>query len=883
MSKSRKLTAFLLLTVLLTLPASSTAAPAQPAFNTNGLGFTMSLIENNSVAADMGAQWAEYTLSWEVANPANGSYNWGDANNIMNGAAGLNIIIRVMDTPAWARVAGSPSSRPPSNMATFTTFMQALTNHLVNDLGKPPAAFEFWNEPNLDYNWGNLCPNPSQYMQLIQAGRSGVRAVSSTIKIVAGAVTTVAEYRPDAAQEYDAGVQRKPFRGIDGRISDCHLDDILYIRGMYQNTAGVPSSVFDVLSTHPYGFNNTPEKDPRTSNYLTFRRAELQHNEMAANGDAGKKMWATEMGWAINPASVAGATDCAQPAWYYIWTQQQQANNLVGAVQWARSYWPWMEVMIVFDLDFSLAPWYDRCHPFNFFAVYGYHTAGGFNRSPRPAYTALQGWLANPPATYTPTARPATATATSTALPSPTATPGEQPPSVRDVTLNQTRFSSGGGSLSVTANVSDPDSSPVTNVYLIVNEPLAPGDTVQPQTIVPMTLISGSTATGTWEGSYPVPANSSGGDLAYSAQVLANDTAANSYSSGLYPFTVTNLRFWDVPANYWAGGYIGWLAGQNIIGGYPDCSFRPNANTRRDEMAKLLSVAYGWPLLNPSTPTFSDVAGSYWAYRYVETAAARGVVSGYPNGLFRPANVVNRGELSKMIVRGVGWPLQNPPSGHFSDVLPGSWSYPYVETAAAYEVIAGYSNGSFQPARSVSRAELSKIIYTQLRLTLNTATATSAPSPTTTTTTTASPAVATATPTSSGPTFTASPTVSGTVASATASTTVPPSPTRTRTPTATPTPLNPVATGINPAAAVAGSSVTVTISGGGFGSTQGSSSLLINNTAMTIITWADGAISFQLPFNTPSSPDPAIVSLLVRGQIVNVPANFSVLPGLAKK
>jgi hypothetical protein len=162
----------------------------------------------------------------------------------------------------------------------------------------------------------------------------------------------------------------------------------------------------------------------------------------------------------------------------------------------------------------------------------------------------------------------------------------------------------------------------------------------------------------------------------------------------------------------WAYTYIQWAYSQNILGGYSDGTFRPGNPTTRGQVAKLIVGAEGWPLtLPPGAPHFSDVSPGSTFYTYIEVAWAQGVLSGYSDGTFRPGNNVTRAQLAKMTVLADGLPLVNPATPTFGDVPPGSTFYSYVETAAAHGIVGGYSDGTFRPTRSATRAQFTKILY----------------------------------------------------------------------------------------------------------------------------------------------------------------------------
>jgi hypothetical protein len=151
-----------------------------------------------------------------------------------------------------------------------------------------------------------------------------------------------------------------------------------------------------------------------------------------------------------------------------------------------------------------------------------------------------------------------------------------------------------------------------------------------------------------------------------------------------------------------------------VISGYSDNTFRPYNNTTRGQLTKIVVLAFGMQLYTPPQPTFSDVPASHTFYQYIETAAHEGLVSGYSDGTFRPGNDVTRGQLSKIVVEAAGWPLVNPTVPTFSDVPTGSPFYQYIETAYDHQIISGYADGTFRPGNNATRGQISKIVHSAI-------------------------------------------------------------------------------------------------------------------------------------------------------------------------
>jgi hypothetical protein len=115
-------------------------------------------------------------------------------------------------------------------------------------------------------------------------------------------------------------------------------------------------------------------------------------------------------------------------------------------------------------------------------------------------------------------------------------------------------------------------------------------------------------------------------------------------------------------------------------------------------------------VLIQAAPRYSDVPFSMPSSRAVEYLGERGIISGYSDGTFRPGAALTRGQLAKMLVSTMQWGVINPPEGRFTDVTNDMWAYPFVETAAARGVVWGYMDGTFSPNSSVSRSDALRMV-----------------------------------------------------------------------------------------------------------------------------------------------------------------------------
>jgi hypothetical protein len=116
--------------------------------------------------------------------------------------------------------------------------------------------------------------------------------------------------------------------------------------------------------------------------------------------------------------------------------------------------------------------------------------------------------------------------------------------------------------------------------------------------------------------------------------------------------------------------------------------------------------------------SFADVPSDYWAYTAVTACAEAGIVNGYPDGLYHPADDLRRSQMAVFIARALaggdfGVPSgpavatfpDVPASGYGEDNSEPYWAYRYIEYCAAHSIVSGYWDG-YRPEELVNRGQM---------------------------------------------------------------------------------------------------------------------------------------------------------------------------------
>ena len=179
---------------------------------------------------------------------------------------------------------------------------------------------------------------------------------------------------------------------------------------------------------------------------------------------------------------------------------------------------------------------------------------------------------------------------------------------------------------------------------------------------------------------------------------------------GILPLNIIFAKYSDqdqIPQ--WSSEAISILTENELISGNSDGSLKPEASINRAEFLKTLIVATEQPLVDITERTFPDVPASAWFAPYVNTAIALDWAKGYPDGTFKPGNLINRAEAAKLFTQAFDLPFESRENDQY-------WFDGYARALSDLSLLPyGVSIARFEAATEPSRVEVFEQLYRLLR------------------------------------------------------------------------------------------------------------------------------------------------------------------------
>ncbi|XEC95650.1 S-layer homology domain-containing protein [Paenibacillus tarimensis] len=177
----------------------------------------------------------------------------------------------------------------------------------------------------------------------------------------------------------------------------------------------------------------------------------------------------------------------------------------------------------------------------------------------------------------------------------------------------------------------------------------------------------------------------------------------------LYQYDVGNqARFKDIKG-HWAHDAIDRLAELAVISGFPDGTFRPEERVTREQFVKMLVTAAGESPIRGKA-TFTDVPESRWSNPYIESAVSNNItpLSDY-GARFRPSQTITRQETAVLSARALSLQPEWPEFAFKDNHLIDNRTG-LVGAAVRYGIIVGFEDNTFRPSASLTRAQAAVII-----------------------------------------------------------------------------------------------------------------------------------------------------------------------------
>ena len=304
------------------------------------------------MASEAGFHWLRQEFPWEdIEIHGKGDFEdrrhephrsaWAKYDHIVDLAEkyDMELIVRVSNPPAWSRAEGNDVGpyAPPDNYQDFADFVAALVSRYKGRV----RYYQLWNEPNIYPEWGNYAISPEDYTRLLCLAADAARAADPDVVIINGAMASTIVLDPAAPPPGNA------------------LNDFLFMQRMYDAGA---ADCFDIVAMQGYGLWSGPTDRRMNPRVLNFSRPLFMRDLMAANGDAHKPIWISEMNWNAVPDEVPDKR-------FGQVTPEQQARYLVEAYERIQKEWPWLGVANVWYLKRPTDQWKREGKPEYYFRL----------------------------------------------------------------------------------------------------------------------------------------------------------------------------------------------------------------------------------------------------------------------------------------------------------------------------------------------------------------------------------------------------------------------------------------------------------------------------------------------------------------------------------
>lgn len=173
-----------------------------------------------------------------------------------------------------------------------------------------------------------------------------------------------------------------------------------------------------------------------------------------------------------------------------------------------------------------------------------------------------------------------------------------------------------------------------------------------------------------------------------------------------------DVTFTDNPYGSMYFEAVHWIQWAGISNGYAaDNTYRTTSAISRGESLAFIHRFVAPEATGGSSGVFTDVPTTHTFFDAIAWAVDEGIAKGYADGTYRASQSVTRAEFASLFYRTVDNPAGAAPSTAFSDVSADSSHAEAIAWMKGQGLITGYSDGTFQPNRQISRGEVAVVMH----------------------------------------------------------------------------------------------------------------------------------------------------------------------------
>ncbi len=189
----------------------------------------------------------------------------------------------------------------------------------------------------------------------------------------------------------------------------------------------------------------------------------------------------------------------------------------------------------------------------------------------------------------------------------------------------------------------------------------------------------------------------------------------NLYGHGLVQSLQSKVAlFPDLRTDYWYSESIQYIFDRGIVTGFPDGTYRPESTITRAEAMTMIGRALGLKT-DATKHYFKDVKTDSYAAGYINKAYELGYIKGVTSTSFHPESPIKRGDMAVIMKR--VFELTSSGGSTFSDVDASKYYADAIQATYENGIVQGYKiDNTFRPEASITRAENAEILSKSLKL-----------------------------------------------------------------------------------------------------------------------------------------------------------------------